>query len=261
MINFTFMSVQSSYWMNADRFLKTLRRVNLFVGGYGSGKSEVAVNFALSLTGAGSTIKIGDLDIVNPYFRSREVRHILGEYGVELLFPPVEIMESDLPLINPEISGALKNLNGSLVLDIGGDAVGARVLASLSGVLPANGLNCFFVLNSRRPFSTTVVEVKKMIRGIEEASGIGVTHLVPNSHLIDETTEAVIEEGIVLAEAVKKETGKEIGFVVVERQMLKELNLNCISYPVLVINRQLLKPWETKENFEVKYGKKGKSYH
>ena len=240
------MKSMTSQWVNGDRFLKSLRRVNLFVGGYGSGKSEVAVNFAISLVKIGFPVKIGDLDIVNPYFRSREVRHILDEYGVELLFPPVEIMESDLPLISPEISGALKNSNGLLVLDIGGNEVGARVLASLRGVIPGDGLNCFFILNSRRPFSSTVADVKTLIQGIEEASGMGVTHRVPNWHRSEGSSVAVIEEGIALAEAVKKETGKEIGFVVIERQLEREFELNRINYPVLVINRQLLKPWETK---------------
>ncbi|MGQ9678217.1 MAG: cobalamin biosynthesis protein CobQ [bacterium] len=221
--------------------------VNIFVGGFGSGKSEVAVNFAISLVKKGFRVKIGDLDIVNPYFRSREARGVLGEYGVEMLFPPVEIMESDLPLIRPEIRGALKNPDGFVVLDFGGNAVGARVLASLSGIISDALFNCFFVLNSRRPFNKTAAEVKKTIHSIEEMGRIKVTHLVANSHLIEETTHDVIEEGIALAEAVAKETEKEIGFVAVEHRVLLEYSFEHIPYPILALNRQLLKPWETKE--------------
>ncbi len=235
------------HWIHADQFLKGLHRVNIFVGGYGSGKSEVAVNFAISLTEHGRTVKIGDLDIVNPYFRSREARTVLKEFGVELLLPPPEIMESDLPLIQPEIVGALQNPTGFLVLDIGGDSVGARVLASMRGKILEDNFDCFFVLNSRRPFSGTVAEVKKMVEAIEQASSVLVTYLAINSHLIEETSQEVIEEGIQLAEAVQKEIKKPIGFVAVERRMLNEFDVSWLPYPVLVLDRQLLKPWETRE--------------
>ncbi|NPV13650.1 hypothetical protein HPY86_01795 [candidate division WOR-3 bacterium] len=234
-------------WIHADRFLKGLHRVNIFVGGYGSGKSEMAVNFAISLAGRDRPVKIGDLDIVNPYFRSREARTALKEFGVELLLPPPEIMESDLPLIQPEIVGALQNPNGFLVLDIGGDPIGAKVLASIRGKIPNDDFDCFFVLNSRRPFSATVADVKKMVEAVENASEISVTQLVVNSHLIDETSVAVIEEGIELAEAVRNETNKVIGFVAVERRMLNEFDAGRLPYPVLVLDRWLLKPWETRE--------------
>ncbi len=237
----------AKHWVNADQFLQGLHRVNIFVGGYGSGKSEVAVNFAISLKENGFPVKLGDLDIVNPYFRSREARAVLKEYGVGLLLPPIEIMESDLPLIQPEVAGALQNPDGFLVLDIGGDPVGARVLAALQRTIPERDFNCFFILNSRRPFSGTISEVKRMVEAVERASGINVTHLVVNSHLIEETSEAVIEEGVRLAEAVQKEMGKQIGFVAVERRMLMHFDISLLSYPVLVLDRQLLKPWEQKE--------------
>lgn len=238
---------ETGRWINAEQFIRCLRRVNIFVGSYGSGKSEVAVNFSISLAEYGRPVKIGDLDIVNPYFRSREARTVLKEFGVELLLPPPEIMESDLPLIQPEIMGALQKPDGFLVLDIGGDPIGARVLASMRGKIPDDNFDCFFVLNSRRPFSGTVAEVKKMVEAVEKASAISVTHFVVNSHLIEETTVAVIEEGIELAEAVQKETKKAIAFVAVERRMLSEFDVGRLPYPVLVLDRQLLKPWETRD--------------
>jgi hypothetical protein len=234
-------------WFNARDFLAGLRRINLFAGGYGSGKSEIAVNFALSLAEQGRQVAIADLDIVNPYFRSREARTVLESRGVRVLMPPVSMMETDLPMIGPEIKGALANEDSYLVLDLGGDPVGARVMASLNSGLNREEYNGFFVLNSRRPFSGTVEEVEGLISGIEAAAGLPITQLVVNSHLIDETSAAVISEGIELAEKVSQQLNKPVGFVVVERRLSAELKLERINYPVLVLDRLLLKPWEQAE--------------
>ncbi len=81
-------------------------------------------------------------------------------------------MESDLPLIQPEVAGALQNPDGFLVLDIGGDPVGARVLATLRGTIPVGDFNCFFILNSRRPFSGTVFEVKRWLKRLSGQVGL-----------------------------------------------------------------------------------------
>lgn len=232
------------HWVNADGFLAGLHRVNLFVGGYGSGKSEIAVNFTISLVREGKKVSIADLDIVNPYFRSREARGVLEKEGVEIFLPALTMAASDLPLIQPEVRGALKNSDGLFVLDVGGDPVGARVLASFADVLVPGEYDLFFVLNSRRPFTGTAEEVVQLINEIEIAAGIGVTSLVVNSHLIDETNADIIDEGITLAQEVVRKIGKSIGFVALERRLTKEFDFSRCPYPVLLIDRVLLKPWE-----------------
>ncbi len=239
--------LNGEFWVNADGFLINLRRVSLFCGGYGSGKSEVAVNFAVSLAEMGKQVVIADLDIVNPYFRSREARAVLASYGVRVLAPDSTVMESDLPIISPEIKGAIVAGVEFVVLDLGGDPVGARVLSSIEEIKDQADFNSFFVLNSRRPFTRTVEQVWRLMLGIEESAGVPVTHIVVNSHLIEETDESVVREGIELAEAVSRLSGKPIGFVVVERKLFNHFTSDVGPYPVLVIDRMLLKPWEKPE--------------
>lgn len=239
--------IEKTRWYNARSFVSGLPRINLFTGGYGSGKSEIAVNFALSLREQKKPVIIADLDTVNPYFRSREVREVLEAQGIRVLVPPREMMETDLPMIGPEIKGALMNQIGYLVLDLGGDPVGARVIASLVGGRDPGDYSGFFVLNSRRPFTDTVEGVKRLINRIEEAAGLEITHLVVNSHLIEETSVMVIQEGIALAEKVGNSMNKPIGFIAVERRLIRDLDLKSIGYPVLVLDRLLLKPWEQTE--------------
>jgi hypothetical protein len=99
-------------------------------------------------------------------------------------------------------------------------------------------------LNSRRPFTATVDAAKRMMDDISSAARISVDRIVVNSHLIDETTPAVIEEGIGLGERVARETGAAIAFVAVQRDMLEQFDAVGCAYPVMVLDRLMLKPWE-----------------
>jgi len=267
-------SALAANWFNADGLLNGLRRVNIFCGGFGSGKTEVAVNFSLRMRELGRRVSIADLDIVNLYFRSREVRDQLRSQGIEVLVPSGALVDADLPIIVPEVKGAIEgqsskpearmtietrspnDVNGEgrgtndggtvpvVVLDLGGDPGGARVMASLAGAMRPEDYSGLFVLNSRRPFTATVAAAQEMMAGIADAAKIKVDRIVVNSHLIDETTPAVIEEGIALAEALAQKTGARIAFVAVQRDLLDRFDAAACGYPVMVLDRLMLKPWE-----------------
>ncbi|MFO7676036.1 MAG: cobalamin biosynthesis protein CbiA [bacterium] len=231
-------------FVGAGELLAGLRRVCAFGGGFGSGKSEVAVNFAVALVSAGRRVRLADLDIVNPYFRSREAREPLRAAGVELLLPSEEMMSADMPVIPPEVRGALASGGGTLVLDLGGGPVGARVMASIADALVPGECDGMFVLNSRRPFTSTVAGAVRMMRDIERVSGLTMNRVVVNSHLIDETDAGVVGEGVTLAREVCAETGASVAFVAVERELAGRLDRAAAGYPLLLIDRRLLKPWE-----------------
>jgi len=258
-------------WFNADSFLNGLRRVNVFCGGFGSGKTEVAVNFSLRMRELGRRVSIADLDIVNLYFRSREVREQLRSRGIEVLVPAEALVNADLPIVVPEVKGAIEGQGSKpearmtnetrspndegpgtkdegttpvVVLDLGGDPAGARVMASLAGAMKPEEYSGFFVLNSRRPFTATVAAAQKMMSGIADASGIRVDRIVVNSHLVDETTPAVIDEGIALGEELAQATGASIAFVAVQNTLLRSFDAAGCKYPVMVLDRLMLKPWE-----------------
>jgi len=131
-----------------------------------------------------------------------------------------------------------------VVLDLGGDPAGAKVMASIAEGMRPGDYSGLFVLNSRRPFTATVEAAKRMMDGISSAAKIGVDRIVVNSHLIDETTSAVIEEGIALGEELSRATGAAIAFVAVQREMLERFDAAGCRYPVMVLERLMLKPWE-----------------
>jgi hypothetical protein len=247
-------------WFNADSFLTGMKRINIFCGGFGSGKTEVAVNFSLRMRELGRRVSIADLDIVNLYFRSREVREQLRGQGIEVLVPGGPLVNADLPIIVPEVKGVLEDrrpeagdrvrvagADGAVplvVLDLGGDPAGAKVMASIAEGMRPEDYSGLFVLNSRRPFTATVDAAQRMMNDISAAARINVDRIVVNSHLVDETTPAVISEGIALAETLARKTGARIAFVAVQRDLLNRFDADKCGYPVMVLDRLMLKPWE-----------------
>jgi hypothetical protein len=278
-------------WFHADGFVRDLRRIAIFCGGFGAGKTEVAVNFSLRMRELGRRVSIADLDIVNLYFRSREVREQLRSRGINVIVPGGALADADLPIIVPEVKGAIEgrgshgqrqkaevagvddegpggdhhqgtevpggqspNDDGQgtkdretgpvVVLDLGGDPAGARVMASIAEGMRPEDYSGFFVLNSRRPFTATVAAAESMMASISASARIHLDRIVINSHLVDETTAAVVEEGIALGEALARKTGAGIAFVAVQRDLLGRFDAERCPHPVMVLDRLMLKPWE-----------------
>ncbi len=171
-------------------------RVIAIVGNYGSGKTELSVNLALQLARAGRRVQIADLDIVNPYFRCREARVLMEAHDIRVVVPPGAQVFADLPIILPEIRGMLRPPDGVVtILDVGGDDVGARALASFRTSIADGEYELWQVINAKRPFTDTVDGCLRMKRAVEEASRWTVTGLLANSHLIDETTPGTVLDG------------------------------------------------------------------
>lgn len=227
-------------------------RVVIFAGAYGSGKTEVAVNYALHLAALRTNpVSIADLDVINPYFRSREAALALEARGVSVIIPPGEMRHADLPVILPQIRGEIENSAGKVILDVGGDDVGSRVLGSLADSLSRCGCDLLLVLNARRPFTSDVDGSLKMMRAIEASSRLQFTAIVSNTHLIGETTADIVDEGYRLAEEVGCRTGIPVAFVSVAGEAGGRNGSSFIKAPVFRLTRQLLKPWEEKAGFGI----------
>ncbi len=218
-------------------------RIVLIVGNYGSGKTEVAVNLAIRLAEQ-HRVSIADLDIVNPYFRCREARQEMEDHGIRVIYPHGEYHAADLPIILPEIRGAILEGQDFLILDVGGDDVGARVLSSLADLLVGRACAMLQVLNARRPFTDTVAGALKIRREIEAASRLPITGLISNTHLLEQTDVATVMEGLALARAVGREAGLPVAFVIASEDHRNELPLDEIGCPVLWITRRMLPPWK-----------------
>ncbi|HAO20207.1 MAG: cobalamin biosynthesis protein CbiA [Desulfobacteraceae bacterium IS3] len=216
----------------------------IIVGNYGSGKTEVAINLAVHQKRRGIDVRVADLDLVNPYFRTREARKALAELGIEVVLPPEQYLHADLPILTPAIGGMIRKPSQLTVLDVGGDDAGARVLAALADALKDKPVRVIQVVNTYRPFTDTVDGCLRLRKEIENASKMTITGIIGNTHLLDDTTSADIYRGYEFVRQLSDETGMTLEFVTVAANLLTDIDTARFSCPVLPIERQLVPPWK-----------------
>ena len=217
-------------------------RVSIITGHYGTGKTEFAVNLALAMAGEGTSVILADLDIVNPYFRSRERRSLLEEAGVRLISSSQACSDADVPALPAELLTILEDRSLRGVLDIGGDPVGARVLARFQPKIVQEDYQLIYVLNANRPEVRDREKAISYLRGIEATTGLTCTGIVNNTHLCGETTEDEIRKGAALAAEVSKETGIPVLCHVAEEKFVSALS--DLPETVFPITIKMKKPWE-----------------
>ena len=165
------------------------KRLTLFAGHYGSGKTNIAVNYALKLAGEGKAVCIADLDIVNPYFRTKDSAKVLEQAGVRLVSPQFANSNVDLPALPAEAYRLVTDKETYGIMDIGGDDRGAYALGRyVPAIKEENNYRMVFVANAYRPLTRTPEDALEVMREIEAACGLEFTDIINNSNLGTETT-------------------------------------------------------------------------
>ena len=169
------------------------KRLTLFAGHYGSGKTNIAVNYAMRLAGEGKKVLIADLDIVNPYFRTKDSEEDLRRAGVELISLKFANTNVDLPALPAESYRLVRDKSVFGVLDIGGDDRGAYALGRFApSIREENDYRMAFVVNCYRPLTAAPKDALEIMREIESAAGLSFNCIVNNSNLGEETTEETV---------------------------------------------------------------------
>ena len=164
------------------------KRLTLFAGHYGSGKTNIAVNYALHLAKEGKQVCIADLDIVNPYFRTADSRQELESAGVELISPQFANSNVDLPALPAQAYKLVQDKRCYGIMDIGGDDRGAYALGRyIPFMKQENDYRMVYVANCYRPLTRTATEALEVMQEIEAACGLAFTDIVNNSNLATET--------------------------------------------------------------------------
>ena len=167
-----------------------IKRMTLFAGHYGSGKTNIAVNYALHLKKLGEEVVIADLDIVNPYFRTRDSLEELTEAGIKLISSEFASSNVDLPALPQEVYSLLDKREEKAIMDIGGDDRGAYALGRYADAIKdENDYEMLFVFNKYRPLTPDAQSAYEIMQEIEAAGKIKFTAIVNNSN-IGELTEA-----------------------------------------------------------------------
>lgn len=184
------------------------RRVTLFCGHYGSGKTNIALNWAYALRHSHPRVAIADLDIVNPYFRAKDSLDDLAARDIRLICSPYAGGNLDIPALPQDMYAITDDLGLVSVVDVGGDDRGALVLGRLApGLLAEGNYDMWLVINRYRPLTRTAEECLEVKAEIEAAGGMPFTGIINNSNLGKETTADVVLSSVDYAHEVAARTG------------------------------------------------------
>lgn len=206
------------------------KRLTLFAGHYGSGKTNIAVNYALLLASEGKKVCIADLDIVNPYFRTKDSAKELEAAGIDLISPQFANSNVDLPALPAEAYRLVTDKQTYGIMDIGGDDRGAYALGRyVPSILEENNYRMVFVANCYRPLTRTPEEALEVMREIEEACKLRFTDIINNSNLGPETTTETVIHSQAYMETLSKLSGLPIFATTAVAEVAKELPEPVIS--------------------------------
>lgn len=196
------------------------KRILLFAGHYGSGKTNIAVNVAQHLQKERGNVTIADLDIVNPYFRTIDSRRELEAAGIRVISSEYAGTNLDAPALPPEMYAITDDRSMTAIMDIGGDDRGALALGRYApAIREENDYEMLLVINSYRPLTRDVPSTLEVICEIEVAGGIPFTAIVNNSNLGEETDTETVLASLAYAEEISRATGLPIKMTTVREEL------------------------------------------
>lgn len=200
------------------------KRLTLFAGHYGSGKTNIAVNYALTLAAEGKKVCIGDLDIVNPYFRTADSAKVLEEAGIELVSSHYANTNVDLPALPAEAYRLVQDKSAFGIMDIGGDDRGAYALGRYVPYIKAeNDYRMAFVANCYRPLTRRAEDALEVMHEIEDACKLPFTCIVNNSNLGPETTAQTVLDSLDFIEKLSELSGLPVWLHTAEKAVAENL--------------------------------------
>ncbi len=229
--------------MKGQPMIKRHGRITAFVGNYGSGKTEIALSTAYDLRAAGqSEVALVDLDIVNPYFRSSTQRAQLLSAGIEVEQPSFALTTVDIPSLPASILRIFERPALQVIIDVGGNDVGAAALGQYRPYLEREGCDLLYVINAFRPLSSNADDIIEMMAEIQGRARVAITGLVNNTNLQSETSAADIAAGHAIVSEVAARTGIPVRGIGALPELIPELppELRALAFPV---TRRLAPEW------------------
>lgn len=200
--------------------------INIITGHYGSGKTEFAINLALKKMSEGKKVTICDLDIVNPYFRTSDVKNFLSQKGINVIASEFASSNVDIPVLPGEILSVFADSRTEAVLDVGGDEDGAVALGGFFNYIKNREYRMFFVINTLRPMTANEDDILELAKKIEETSRLKITDIVNNTNLANLTEKSHILESVATVENCAQNMGVPVTYISGRRDVLKNLPEN-----------------------------------
>ncbi len=201
-----------------------MKRITIFAGHYGSGKTNIAVNYALSLARDGKDVTIADLDIVNPYYRTKDSSEVLAENKIELISSPYANTNVDVPALPAEAYRVTDDRSRYAIIDVGGDDRGALAMGRYAPkILEEDNFEMLAVINCFRPLTKDAESTLEVIREIETACKMRFSGIVNNSNLGALTTKEDILASLDYANEVSRISGLPIVMTTVLKVLYDEV--------------------------------------
>lgn len=218
-------------------------RINIFCGHFGSGKTEVSLNYALKLAGEGKKVTIIDLDIVNPYFRTADAKKILNEHGIELIASEFANSNLDMPTVPQEIKKVFCSKESHVIFDVGGDEDGAYALGQYKDFFENEPYRMVFVVSTKRPMTKTCDELFELAQNIEYASRLKFTDIANNTNLGKLTDENTLLSDYDEIKALSEKMGVPVTMQCGLEKSLSKLpqEFDYLKFPMKIYIKM---PWE-----------------
>jgi hypothetical protein len=220
-------------------------KITILTGHFGSGKTEISINLAFRERKVHPKVAINDLDIINPYYRTRDIADEFIKHDIELIAPKGHLATADLPIVSGEIYRVLHDPFYRLIIDSGGDKDGATALGQYYNEWKHMEPEMLFVLNGNRPYVSTLEGAIETIERIEEASRLKVKGIINNTNIGTETTLDVIEQGLILAQIVSQKKCIPLLYSTISEHLKDQTGEFSKVNPVVYIQRYMRLPWET----------------
>ena len=215
--------------------------ITMIAGHYGSGKTNIAVNMAFDLKKLRKNVAIADLDIVNPYFRTKDSMEELEKNGIRLICSEYANTNVDIPALPQDMYAVIDDKELNTIVDIGGDDRGAYALGRYaSGILEEDNFDMLFVINCYRPLTREVKDVVEVMREIESAGGIKFTGIINNSNLGPETTAGDVVSSLGYADKVSRMTGLPIVMTCAMETLVDELSGRVKNLFPLALQKKII---------------------
>ncbi|MDO4492578.1 MAG: hypothetical protein Q4C53_01675 [Clostridia bacterium] len=212
-----------------------IKRLTLFAGHYGSGKTNIALNWARFLKETGKKVTIADCDIVNPYFRTKDAEEDLAKEGIGLICSPFANSNVDLPAMPKEIYTLVEERDEYGVLDIGGDDRGALALGRyVPAIREENDYEMLLVINKARPLTRNAADTIEVMREMELACGLPFTGIVNNTNLGPETTPEIVRQSLGYANEIAQLTGLPVKMTTVREDLAPALQEVENLFPIRI---------------------------
>ena len=220
-----------------------MSRVTIFAGHYGSGKTNISANYALKLHAEGKEVAIADLDIVNPYFRSKDAKEMMESKGIRFISSPYANSNVDTPALPADAYSITADRSRYAVVDVGGDDRGALALGRyVPDILAEDDYEMLFVINKFRPLTADVSGTLEVMQEIETACGMKFTGIVNNSNLGEDTTPDDVTGSVSYADSIAEATGLPIKMTTVSAKLYDELESKINN--LMPLNLYIRQSWQ-----------------